>query len=141
MLAQRNEGRASERKGDESKLKRLQKRFEELEVLIQSAYEDKVLGTLSTVSFKNLAGKYERERDELCEAISEIETRLAESENDLSDVDSFLKAMKKYVSIEHLDREILLELIDVIEIGETKIEDGEKVRDIIIHYRFVDTVY
>jgi hypothetical protein len=140
LLAQRNEGKTTQRKSDETKLKKLQRRVDELERLIQAAYEDKVLGSLSVESFKKLAAKYEGERDELTVAIDEIQSRLAESDSDLADVDSFLAAMKKYASIEQLDREILLELIDKIEIGEVVVEDGEKVRDVVIHYRFVDTI-
>jgi hypothetical protein len=140
LLAQRNVGRTLERKSDEGKLKKSERRIAELEKLIESAYEDKVLGSLSADTFKKLSTKYEAERDVLANEIDEIKSRLAESESDLADVDSFLTAMKKYVNIEQLDREILLELIDKIEIGETKIEDGEKIRDVVIHYRFVDTV-
>lgn len=140
LLAHRNEDRHTQRKADECELKRLQKRVAELENLIQSAFEDKVSGTLSAVTFKNLSAKYESERDELIGVIGEIETRLSECENDLADVDSFLSALRKYANIEQLDREILLELIDTIEIGEIREESGEKVRDVVIHYRFVDTV-
>jgi hypothetical protein len=127
-------------KSDETKLKKSQRRVDELEKLIQSAYEDKVLGSLSVESFKKLAAKYEEERDELTAVIEEIKTRLAESDSDLADVDSFLSVMKKYVNIEQLDREILLELIDKIEVGEVYEENGTEIRDVVIHYRFVDTI-
>jgi DNA invertase Pin-like site-specific DNA recombinase len=140
LLTQRNEGRISQRKAYETKLKKSQRRVDELEKLIQSAYEDKVLGSLSVESFKKLATKYEGERDDLTAIIEEIQTRLAESDSDLADVDSFLSAMKKYASIEKLDREILLELIDKIEIGEVYEENGTEIRDVVIHYRFVDTI-
>ena len=51
-----------------------------------------------------------------------------------------MQAVRKYVAVEALDREMLLELVDHIEVGERFIKGKQKYRDIVIHYKFVGRV-
>lgn len=48
--------------------------------------------------------------------------------------------MRKYSDIQELDREIIDELIDHIEIGERTVVDGQRHQDIKVFYRFVGLV-
>jgi len=127
-------------KADKEQLRRTQGRLLELEQLIQSLYEDRVLGSLSDIMCKTLMAKYEQEREEKSALLQDLTAKLAETEQDEQNIDSFLTAIKKYVAVEQLDREMLLELIDVIEIGERQIKNGQKYRDITIHYNFVGKI-
>jgi len=84
---------------------------------------------------------YEQERQEKATALEETERRLAESAQNDRDVESFLAAVKKYVALESLDREMLLELVDFIEVGERLEGEGKrKYRDIAVHYQFLGTM-
>ncbi|MDI6619111.1 MAG: recombinase family protein [Clostridiales bacterium] len=110
----------------------------ELERLTQALYEDKVLGTVPEAVFKSLIVKYEVERTEKQSLVQDLKKRLADTAQDKRDIEQYLQSIKKYVAIEQLDREMLLELIKYIEIGERKVVDGQKCRDVVIHYNLVD---
>jgi Na+/phosphate symporter len=97
-----------------------------------------VLGTVPEAVFKNLMTKYEAERMEKQSLVQELKKHLADTAQDERDIEQYLQSIKKYVAIEQLDREMLLELIKYIEIGERKVVDGQKCRDIVIHYNLVD---
>lgn len=129
---------AQQMKADKSTLKATEKRLAELERLTQALYEDKVLGTVPEAVFKNLMTKYEAERVEKLALVQELKKHLADTAQDERDIEQYLQSIKKYVAIEQLDREMLLELIKYIEIGERKTVDGQKCRDVVIHYNLVD---
>lgn len=48
--------------------------------------------------------------------------------------------IRRYLDVQELDREIVEELIDHIEIGERSVIDGQRQQDIKIFYRFVGVV-
>lgn len=48
--------------------------------------------------------------------------------------------VRRYLDVQELDREIVEELIDHIEIGERSVIDGQRQQDIKIFYRFVGVV-
>ena len=96
-----------------------------------------MLGNVPQAVFKNLMQGYEQERQEKATALEETERRLAESVQNDRDVEAFLSAVKKYVALESLDREMLLELVDFIEVGERFEKGNQKYRDIVIHYQFM----
>lgn len=125
-------------KADKSTLRATEKRLAELEKLTQALYEDKVLGTVPEAVFKNLLTKYEAERVEKQSLVQKLKKRLADTVQDERDIEQYIQSIKKYVSVEQLDRGMLLELIKYIEIGERKVVDGQKCRDIVIHYNLVD---
>ena len=99
-----------------------------------------MLGSVPNAVFKNLMQGYEQERQDKAAALEETERRLAESAQNDRDVESFLSAVKKYVALESLDREMLLELVDFIEIGERFEKGKQKYRDIVIHYQFMGAI-
>lgn len=129
---------AQQLKADKTTLKATEKRLGELERLTQALYEDKVLGGVPEAVFKNLIAKYEAERVEKQSLVQGLKQRLADTAQDEQDIEQYIQSIKKYVTIEQLDREMLLELINYIEIGERKEVDGQKCRDVVIHYNLVD---
>lgn len=139
LIRQRNAESEKRKKADMTQANALQKRLSELGQIIANLYEDKVLGKLSESVCHSMIGKYEREQAEKTEALRVINERLAILERDEQDVDSFIAAIKKYVAVEQLDREMLTELVDHIEIGKSTghAASKDKSRDIVIHYKFV----
>ena len=137
LKAIKDKDSAARQKADRQQQKALQARLNDLERLTRSLYEDRVLGNVPEAVFRNLMQGYEQERQEKADALEETERRLAESAQNDRDVESFLSAVKKYAALESLDREMLLELVDFIEIGERFVKGKQKYRDIVIHYQFM----
>ena len=113
------------------------KRLPELDKLIQSAYEDKVLGRIPESVCVNLLNQYEAERREKQERRKELTEQLAARLETESSVDAWLDMMQDYAQLEELDRPTLVRLIQKIEISERYPVDDHKERDIHIYYNFV----
>ncbi len=113
------------------------KRLPELDKLIQSVYEDKVLGRIPESVCVNLLNQYEAERREKQERHKELTGQLATSRETESSVDAWLDMMQDYAQLEELDRPTLVRLIQKIEISERYTVDDHEERDIHIYYNFV----
>jgi len=121
-------------------IKTLNKRLSELEKLLQSVYEDKIKGKIPEAVCIELMNKYQTERTEKSAQLKELEQKIEDNQAVQNDVQEWVKLIRQYSNIETLDRETLLRLIDKIEIGEQKIVNGQKEREIKIHYKFVGYV-
>lgn len=127
---------ADSRYADEKQLKACQQRFSEMDKLIQSAFEEKVLGKLPESVCISLCEKYQAEKISLKEKISELEHRLAESDEEDKQAEEYIARLKKYGKCETLTREMCLQLIKFITIGKQP-APGEQ-REIHIYYKFID---
>ena len=121
----------------QAELNAIDKRLPELDKLIQSAYEDKVLGRIPESVCVNLLNQYEAERREKQERHKELTGQLAASRETESSVDAWLDMMQDYAQLEELDRPTLVRLIQKIEISERYPVDDHEERDIHIYYNFV----
>ena len=111
-------------------IKSLNKRLSELEKLIQSIYEDKIKGKIPEAICIGLMNKYQTERTEKSSQLQELEQQAEGNQAVQNDVLEWANLIRQYSNIETLDRETLLRLIDKIEIGEQKIVNGQKEREI-----------
>lgn len=118
-------------------VKAIQKRLAELEKLVQNIYEDKVKGAIPESVCVELMNKYQTERVEKAEHLRQLERQMEESQTVRNDVQEWVSLIRQYRNLETLDRETLLRLVDKIEIGERRIVDGIKEREIRIYYKFV----
>lgn len=121
----------------QAELNAIGKRLPELDKLIQSAYEDKVLGRIPESVCVNLLNQYEAERREKQERRKEPTEQLAARLETESSVDAWLDMMQDYAQLEELDRPTLVRLIQKIEISERYTVDDHEERDIHIYYNFV----
>ncbi len=110
-------------------------RLSELETLIPSIYEDKILGKISESVCIKLIEKYEAEQTDLSEKIESLEARINSAKQDEDDVDEFIIRLKKYTDIQELTREMCLELIEYITADEYA---ADRPRDIHIYYKLLD---
>ncbi len=110
-------------------------RLSELEKLIPSIYEDKVLGKIPEDVCVNLLEKYRAEQRELSEKVENLEARINSAKQDENDVDEFIKRLKKYTDVQELTREMCLELIEYITVDEYA---ADRPRDIHIYYKLLD---
>lgn len=138
LIEEKTKQSDKQQKADKSTLKAVQKRLTELDKLTQSLYEDKVPDSVPEAVFKSLMAKYETERKEKTALIQELSAKLSQTAKDEHDIEAYLQSIRKYVAVETLDREMLLELINYIEVGERKQLGEQKYRDIVIYYNLVD---
>ncbi len=63
-----------------------------------------------------------------------------QSEQDIANIHQWVGTIRQYLDLQELNREIIEELIDRIEVGERTIIDGQRHQDIKIYYCFVGLV-
>ena len=124
----------------EQELKTYTARLSELERLMQNLYEDKCAGTIPQTVFQTLMHKYEAERAEKSKAIPELERKVKSYLENRTDADRWLTIIRQYTEITELDESILFELVDRIEVGETKKINGQRICDLRVYYRYVGNV-
>ena len=118
----------------------LQCRVQELENLIARLYEDKYSGAISESTFTMLAEKNEQERLSKTEHLNALQSKISAAEKELTVIHNWVTVIRKYRDLAELDRTVIDELIDHIEIGEHSILDGQRRQDIKVVYRFVGAV-
>ena len=124
----------------EQELKTYTARLSELERLMENLYEDKCAGTIPQTVFQTLMHKYEAERAEKSKAIPELERKVKSYLENRTDADRWLTIIRQYTEITELDESILFELVDRIEVGETKKINGQRICDLRVYYRYVGNV-
>ena len=134
FLRERSKHTEQSRYSDEKQLKATKNRLAELDKLIQTAFEERVLGKMPESVCIILCEKYQAEKESVQRTIGEIEKRLAESNKDDEDAEEYIRRLKRYGKGESLTREMCLQLIDYIAVGE-KVADNVE-REIDIHYKF-----
>ena len=115
----------------------LQKRIHKLESNISKLYEKRVLGNVSEDIFITQMQTFETERLNAEKLLATLETSDHETERKLGDIQNWIHLIKENATIEELNRDLLLTLLDKIEVSESRVVDGIKKRDIVIHYKFV----
>lgn len=108
------------------------KRIEELSRLIQVAYEDRVKGKMPEDICISFIQRYSEEQKSLTAEITELETKLTETETARQNADDFIRNIKKYLDAPELTREMCYELLDRVVVGGLpKITGKEREIDII----------
>ena len=103
--------------------------------VMQSVYEDKVMGKIPEHLCVNFLQKYEAEQQELRMIVDELEEKLSAEKQDMEDVEEFIRRLKKYIDIQELTRELCLELIEYVTVDEYS---ADRPRVINIYYKFLD---
>jgi len=125
----------AQKEADIKKLNDSKHRLAELENLMQSVYEDKVMGKIPEHICVSFLEKYEAEQQELRAVIADLEERLSAEKQDREDVEEFIRRLKKYVDVQTLTRELGLELIEYVTVGAYTPNEP---REINIYYKFLD---
>ena len=121
-------------------ISQLQRRVRELENMTAKLYEDKIGGIISAETFSLLAKKNEQERQEKAERLNALLSEVDVAERKTTDIQRWTAVIRRYTDLQELDREIIDELIDHIEIGERTVVDGKRCQDIKVYYRFIGLV-
>ena len=99
--------------------------------------EDKVKGVIPEDVCARLISQYEAERREQAEQAKYLNEQIESSQMEEDNALEWADIIRQYRDIETVSRDILAKLINKIEVGERKIIDGQKQREIRIHYKFV----
>ena len=135
-----NNDAMAERKVLESALSVAEARSKELLRLYERLYEDNVNGKVTDEWFMRLSHKYELEQEELKRQTFELKNKLDKLNNAKSSSESFIRAIRKFMTMQTLTPIILQELIEKIEIFNVEGKGKNRTQRLIIHYRFVGCI-
>lgn len=131
---------ASQQDDSRQEVSRLCRRIGELEHMTAKLYEDKVSGAISGDTFAVLIQKSEHERIQKADRLEVLLAEERKSQQQIENIHQWANTIRRYLDLQELDREIVDELIDHIEVGERTVIDGKRYQDIKIFYRFVGMV-
>ena len=115
-------------------------REQEVDVLYEKLFEEKILGNLTEERFKKLSYKYEDEQTELRQKIKHLKEIVdAEKQHEMN-ADGFLQLVRNYTDIQELTPEILHAFIDKIVVHHRENLFGEQVQKVEIFYKMVGYV-
>lgn len=114
-----------------------ERRYEEIDRIIQRLYEDNLSGKLTDERFMKMSQTYEEEQTQLIDTILIAKETLSAQENQSLDVSRFMDRVKKYTQLEALSVEIVNELIDKIIIHKPEGTKQKRILTIDIHYNFI----
>lgn len=115
-------------------------RVEKLNIIIQRLYEDNIEGKISDERFAILSASYEAEQTQLNARIAETQKFISEHNEKALSTDAFLKLVKAYTEIDHLDCEIIRKFIERVIVFKAEKIDGKRVQKIRIQYNGIGFV-
>ena len=124
----------------EQEMKVTAARVRELENLMGNLYKDKCSGLVPQAVFQTLMQTYEAERAQKAAMLPELEQKVKAQLENRHDAARWAEIIRRYAEITELDETILFELVERIEVGETKKIRGLRVRDVKVFYRYVGNV-
>lgn len=117
MLAKKN---SAMQKAEYNRMKlaveRDEKRIKNIDRLIKSLYEDKVLGELEDDRYTTLMAEYEKEQRELIASVAEMRKTLESTDQKAVDLRLLLKTLRELTDVNELTPTIVNSLIDRIEV-------------------------
>lgn len=141
LLKPSNSGQEAKHRRAAAEKKRAEKRLAELDSLIARIYEDRTAEVMTARNFSMLSQKYQQEQDEQETKIQTLTARLDESRQQTEGVEKWIDLLRQFSSPTELTAELLNALVEKILVHEaTKDEDGSRVQEVEIFYRFVGKI-
>ena len=119
---------------------RLTARNQEIDTMFLSLYTDKAKGVLTEQRFLKLTSAMEQEQEANRKRIQDLVLVMRRTDEQESDVRTFMQEIRKYATIQELDDVVLNRLISKILVGEVKKMDGQKFQQVKIVYNFVGEI-
>ena len=132
-----NKDALAERKAAESALAAATARNQELLRLYERVYEDNVNGKVTDDWFMRLSHKYEVEQEELKKQMFDLNNKIERLDKAQNSSGSFIRAIRKFMTMQILTPVVLQELIDKIEVYQIEGTGKNRTQRVVIHYRFV----
>ena len=135
-----NKDSMAERKAAESALATATARSQELLRLYERVYEDNVNGKVTDDWFMRLSHKYEVEQEELKKQMFDLKNKIERLDTAQNSSGSFIRAIRKFMTMQMLTPVVLQELIDKIEVFPIEGTGKNRTQRLVIHYRFVGCI-
>lgn len=135
-----NKDSMAERKAAESALAAAMARSQELLRLYERVYEDNVNGKVTDDWFMRLSHKYEVEQEELKKQMFDLKNKIERLDTAQNSSGSFIRAIRKFMTMQTLTPIVLQELIDKIEVFPIEGTGKNRTQRLVIHYRFVGCI-
>ena len=119
---------------------RLEARNQEIDGMFLNLYTDKAKGILTEQRFMKLTAALEQEQESNQKRLQDLMLMMRRSDEQESDVRTFIQEIRQYATIQELDEAILNRLISRILVGEVKKIDGQKIQEVKIVYNFVGEI-
>lgn len=124
-------------KRNKEALQQIMARSNEVDILYEKLFEEKILGNLTEERFKKLSEKYEDEQSELAQKIKHMKQIVAEEQKHEMNAEGFLRLVRKYTDVRDLTPEILNEFIDKAVVHHREQLFGETVQKVEIYYKMI----
>lgn len=125
MLAKKND---SVRQAEYQRLQQFvlngEKRIDEIDRLIESLYEDRVLRNVEDARYQRMMQKYEKEQRELTSEIENAKSELQSAEQKTVDLRLLLKTIREITEVKELTSGLVHSLIERIEVHNNDKYDG-----------------
>lgn len=108
----------------------IQDKISRIDKYLKKAYENFVEQILDRDEFLELKNQYNKEKQELLKQIQEIDNIIFDKKSSQKEHNQWIKRFKNYMDVDELTREMVLELIERIEIGNNK--------DVCIYFKFAN---
>ena len=135
-----NKDSMAERKAAESALAAATARSQELLRLYERVYEDNVNGKVTDDWFMRLSHKYEVEQEELKKQMFDLKNKIERLDTAQNSSGSFIRAIRKFMTMQTLTPVVLQELIDKIDVFPIEGTGKNRTQRLVIHYRFVGCI-
>ena len=111
--------------------------IEMLPKLLKTLYEDKINEKTSEDDYNILSREYDDEREQLKKKILNLRRKLTEMNERESEGEELIRAIRKFMEMRTLTKQVLNELIDHIDVYETQGTGKNKTQRLVIYYKFV----
>lgn len=118
-------------------LAKCQSRLADLKVMTQKVYQDKLLGKVPEDLCLETLGQFRAEEAELTEKVKSLTATLEQDSKARDDIEEFICRLKQYADAPELTREMCVDLIEYVVIGDRPKEKSTP-RRIQIYYKFLD---
>ena len=130
-----------EAKYQKEELDKLLKRKNELDNLFVKLYEDWSSGRVGSYNYNMLSQKYEQEQESIVQKLNQLQMLSTAAQNEDQKIEKWVSLIKQFSEPTDLTRELLTALIDKIVVHQAvKQEDGSKLQEIEIFYKFIGKV-
>lgn len=124
----------------QKEITKITQRLDELNVILQSMYEDKVFKRISEERYTSMSANLEKEEAQLKSRYNDIKSSLSQYSQNSEAAKKIADLIEQYSPITKLDEVLLNTFIEKIIIHEKRIENEQQIMPIEIHYRFIGKI-
>jgi DNA invertase Pin-like site-specific DNA recombinase len=120
-----------------AEIEKLKVKLSDINRIVKKLLEQNALGVISDERFAELSADYEKESLTVKATISRLSEKLEFEKARVNNAEMFYATIRKYLDIEELTADVIIDLIDKIIIHEPEGERGNRRQKIEIIYRFI----